>query len=162
MKKIHIIILSIFALNIIGMLWWFSDTQVIKRQTKALAESLSMAKSDPQSIRALKHQKLTLLLADKLECSVEVSDYSHTFNRNELTEAHLAVLNYCESTSAKVSDISINFDNDTTATVTSILGLSATEKGGKTHSESCTAELTWQQNDKSQWRLSRISLKGKK
>ena len=162
MKKTHLIILSILTLNIIALLWWFSDTQVIKRQTKTLAESLSMAKSDSQSIRALKHQKLILLLSDKLECIIDVSNYSHTFDRSELTEVHLAVLNYCESTSAEVSDISISFNSDTSATVTSHLNLAATEKGGKTHSESCTTELTWQQNDESQWRLSRLSLKGKK
>jgi len=161
MKKIHIIILSILALNIIGMLWWFSDTQVIKHQTKDLTACLNMAESDSQSIRALKHQKLTHLLADKLECTVEVSEYSYTFNRNELTEAHLAVLNYCQSTSAKASDTSIHFDNNTTATVTSTLDLSTTEKGNKTHSESCTAELTWQKDNEKQWRLSRISLRGK-
>lgn len=162
MKRIHIVILSVFTLNIAGMLWWFSDTQVVKRQTKDLVTSLTMTESDSQSIRALKHQKLTHLLADKLECTIKVSEYSHTFNRNELTEAHLAVLNYCQSTSAKASDISINFDNDTTATVTSTLDLSATEKGSKTHSESCTAELTWQKDNENQWRLSRISLREKK
>ena len=158
MKKFHIILLSMLVLNMIGMLWWFSDTQIIKRQTKDLAASLSMTQSDSPSSRALKHQKLTHLLAAKLKCTIEVPGYSHTFNRSELTEAHLALLNHCKSSSAKASAISISFENDTTAMVTLSLDLSVIEKSDKTHRETCTAELTWQEDSENQWRLIRVSL----
>lgn len=161
MKKIHIVILCFFTLNIAGMPWWFSDTQVIKRQTQDLAETLTMLKEDEKGTRALKSQQLAGLLSDSFRCSVQVKDYNHEFSKTELTQAHLAMTSYCQSSSAEASDISINFDNENTATVTSTLYLSATETGNKTHSESCNAELTWEKNEDRQWRLIQISLKGK-
>jgi len=159
MKKIHIII-AIFALNTAGLIWWFSDTQIIKRQTKALAESLTISSTDPQTIRALKNQKFILLLAEDLHCSVQIKDYSYEFDKSDLAAAHLAMLNYGQSSSAEASNITLTFNSDTSATVTSTIDLTATEKGGKTHSESSQAELTWKKNEQKKWRLQKITLKG--
>lgn len=161
MKKSHIIILSLFVINAGVLLWWFSDTQVIKRQTKSLAKSLTIDKEDGKSTRALKSQNLDRLLANSLVCSVEVKQHNYEFSKSELTQAHMAMTNYCQSSSANTSDFSIDITSDTTANVTATLNLSATENGGKIHTESCLATLTWQKNDKNQWRLDRIHIQPK-
>lgn len=158
MKKSHIIILSLFVINVVVLLWWFSDTQVIKRQTKALAETLTIVKEDGKSTRALKSQKLDGLLAVSLICSVEVKQYNYEFSKDELIQAHLAMTSMCQSTSAAASNIAISIDSDTSATVTADLKLSATENRGQTHNESCQAKLKWQKNDQGQWRLSSVHI----
>ncbi len=159
MKKIHIILI-IFALNTAGLIWWFSDTQVIKRQTKALTECITTSSSAPQTTKALKNQKFIALLAEDLHCSVQIKDYSYEFDRDDLAAAHLALLNYGESSTAEASDISLTFNSDDTATVTAYLNLAVTEKGGKSHSESSHAELIWKETEQNKWRIQKITLKG--
>lgn len=160
MKKSHAIILSLFIINIGVLLWWFSDTQVVKRQTKDLAATLTIASTDGKSARGLKSQKLDKLLSDSLVCTVDIEDYPYEFSRSELTQAHMAMTHYCRNTSAETSNIDISID-DETASVTADLNLSATENGGKSHSESCQAKLTWQKNDQGQWRLHSVHIQRK-
>ena len=161
MKKSHSIILALFVINVGVLLWWFSDTQVIKRQTNTLAETLTILEEDGKSARALKSQKLDGLLADSLICSVEVKQYDHEFSKDELTQAHMAMTHLCQSASAEAAEITISINSDTSATVSAILDLSATEKRGKTHSESCQTDLTWKKNDQGKWRLTSITIKEK-
>ena len=160
MKKIHIILI-IFAINTAGLIWWFSDTQVIKRQTKALTECITTSSTDPQTTKALKNQKFISLLAADLHCSVQIKDYSYEFDRDDIAAAHLALLSYGESSSAEASDISLTFNSDDTATVTAYLNLDVTEKGGKAHRESSQAELTWKENEQNKWLIQKITLRGK-
>ena len=39
--------------------------------------------------------------------------------------------------------------------------LTATQKNGTSHSESCQATLTWQKNDQDQWRLHNVHIQQK-
>lgn len=158
MKKIHII-LVLLIINAGILLWWFSDTQVIKRQTNAFGETLVILKEEGKGARALKRQQLAGLLSDSLICSIKVKNYNYEFSKDELTQAHLAMTSLCHSSSAEASEISITIGSDTSATVTTTLDLSATEKGGQIHRATCRTELTWHKNDQGKWRLSTITIR---
>jgi len=159
MKNPTLIILGFFVVIVGILMWWFSDTQVIKRQTQQLAGSLSIAMTDGKIARLRKTQDFSELLALSVSCRIDIADYQSNFSHNDLKEAHHIMTHSCESSSAKVSQIEITIISDTQSTVTADLELAVIEKGGTKHGEPCKAMLTWEKNDTGKWELETIEIK---
>ncbi len=158
MKKPALIILAIFVVIVGILMWWFSDTQVIKRQTQQLANSLTIAITNGKTARLSKTQDFSGLLAPSVSCSIDIADYQSDFGHGDLTEAHHMMAQYCESSSAKASQIEITAISDTQSTVTADIDLAVIEKGGTKHGEPCKAVLVWEKNDSGKWKLESISI----
>ncbi|NWK57236.1 hypothetical protein HW115_16560 [Verrucomicrobiaceae bacterium N1E253] len=160
MTKSNFIIAAVFATVVAVLLWWFSDTQVIKRKTHALAETASVARADGKGARALKTKDLAGLLSNEVIGSVEVSRLSDSFSKDEMLSAHHMLVHNCRSASAIFSDMEIEIDDETgtSATVTASLDLLVTDTRGEEYKESCLASLTWKKNDQDQWSLHRIQI----
>jgi hypothetical protein len=159
MKKPVIITLCTLALIIASLAWWFSDTQVVKRQTKQFAKVLTIASNDAKSTRAQKNQNFTSLLAKSVSCHVNTANYQSDFHHDDLVSAHHMMVHSCQSSSATPSNLQISKPENNQATVTADLDLSVTEKDGTRHSDPCQATLVWQKNDQGKWKLSSIEIK---
>lgn len=156
MKKSLIITIGLFIIMIGVLMWWFSDTQVIKRQTQELANVLTIATVDGKTSRAARNQNFKSLLSKDASCTVDVKSYQGEFTRDDLIAAHHALVHTCKTANASASDVTITAINDTSATVTAKLAISVTEKNGNHHSETCQADLRWQKNDQGKWKLDSI------
>jgi len=159
MKKSALIILAIFVVIVGVLMWWFSDTQVIKRQTQQLADSLTIAKTDGKTARLSKTQDFSGLLASSVSCNIDIADYKSELGANDLKEAHHMMAHYCESSSAQASQIEITAISDARSTVTADIDLAVIEKGGTKHGEPCKAILIWEKNDSGKWKLESIEIK---
>lgn len=70
------------------LFWWFSPTQVLKRRTHSLLETLTMDAGTGKSTRQLGAYSLNALLAREVELSTPTIDQANgTFERSELESA---------------------------------------------------------------------------
>lgn len=143
-----------------GLIWWFSDAEVIKRRTEALAESLTVASTDGKSARLSKTQDFSSLLADSVTCTVDVEDYKAEFGHDDLQSAHHMMVHNCGSSTAKVSQLQLTMVSDDEASVTASLLLALTEKDGTPHGEACKAVLVWRKDGAGKWRLDSMVIQG--
>lgn len=160
MKKPVIITLGVFILTVGILMWWYSDAQVIERQSHQLAEVLTIESTDGKSARLGKTQDFSGLLDPSVTCTVDVSNYQSDFSHDELQAAHHMMAHNCEFSSAKISQIKITELTDTQATVDAELILSVTRKDGTRHGEACDAVLIWKKNDSGKWKIESIEIKG--
>lgn len=158
MKRNTTIALSLFTLIAGIILWWFSDTQILKRQTNQLAESLTISSTSKRTGRLLKVQSFQNLLDPEVRCAVDIAPYECDFQIDELITAFQAVAFSCDSTSARASDVVITFLDDDQATATADLSLILTRKNGTRHDEKCQATLLWKKNGQKEWKLHVIKL----
>lgn len=159
MKKPLIIIGTSFVLATGFLIWWFSDTQVIKRQTVELTELFTMSSGDGKASRVASNQNLAKLLDQKFTCTIDLDNYQGNHGRDALLEAHLYLGQSCQFSSVQVSDINIQSQTDSSATVQAEFSISVRMKGGSTHSESSPATLTWAKTSNDEWRLAEVILK---
>ncbi len=160
MKKPVIITLGVFILIVGVLMWWYSDAQVIERQSHELADALTIESTDGKSSRLSKTQDFSGLLDPSVTCTVDVSNYQSDFRHDDLQSAHHMMAHNCESSSAKISQIEITELTDTQATVDADLILSVTRKDGPRHGEACDAVLIWKKNDSGKWKIESIEIKG--
>ncbi|MBT8037846.1 MAG: hypothetical protein KJO21_09910 [Verrucomicrobiae bacterium] len=158
MKKTIVITLCALTLIITSLVWWFSDTQVIKRQTHELAHVLSVDRSDGKTRRAHKNQRFANLLAASASCRVDTPHYQTELHHTDLVSAHHMLVHSCQSSSATPTDIHISTPDRHRSTVTADLDLTVTEKEGTRHHETCRAVLLWQKNAQGQWKLHTIDV----
>lgn len=161
MKKPVIITLCTLSLIIASLAWWFSDSQVVKRQTHELTRLLTVASTDGKSTRALKNQNFTSLLSPAVSGHVDLPDYQSDFGHSDLVSAHHSLVHLCRSASVTPSNLKISKPEQNRAGVTADLDLSVTEKDGTRHDETCQATLIWQKNDQGKWKLSSIEIKAR-
>lgn len=158
MKKIFIILAVVFVVLIGVLLWWFSDSQVIMRNTRALAESLTIAADESKSTRALKSQDFAALLATDFSGSVQVDHYDGQIRRDEAVSGHQYLALSSESSHATVVDIAITSLEDDRATVTAKFSILVNTKGGGSYSDSADATLRWVKTADEIWKLKSAEL----
>ena len=158
MKK-PLIVFAATSVIVVGILvWWFSDSQVIKRQTVELADLFTMSSGDGKTSRASKNQNLGELLDEKLTCTIDLDEYHGEHGRDSLLEAHLYLGKACESSSVQASGIEIISLTDNSATVEAEFNILVRTTGGSTYSENSPVTLVWLKNDSGKWQLSKITL----
>lgn len=158
MKKPLLALLAILIIVIGVLMWWFSDSQVIKRQTHAWIDTLTILSTDGKTSRAGKTQDFSGLLDASVTCSVNISDYQSDFQHDELEAAHHMMVHNCESSSAQIGNLEISEITGTQATVQADLNLALTEQGGRKHGESCKLELIWTKTDAGTWKIESITI----
>lgn len=156
MKKPALILLGVMIIVVGTLAWWFSDAEVIKRQTEALAKSLTIASHDGKSARLSKTQGFSSLLAQSVSCSVVIQGYESEFGHDDLQAAHHMMVHNCGSATAKTSNVEITMLSDTEASVTADLLLTLKEKNGTPHGKACDAVLVWKKNEAGKWKLDSI------
>ncbi len=161
MKKPVIITLCTLSLIIASLAWWFSDAQVVKRQTHELTRLLTVASTDGKSTRAVKNQDFTSLLSPSVSGHVDLPDYQSDFGHSDLVSAHHALVHFCRSSSVIASKLKISKPDQNRASVTADLDLSVTEKDETRHKETCQATLVWQKNDQGKWKLGSIEIQAR-
>ena len=156
MKKNLIVAAVGFALAIGLLVWWFSDSQVIKRQTVELTELFTMSSADGKASRISGNQNLAKLLDKEFSCSIDLKQYQGEHGRDSLLEAHLYLGSACESSSVNASNIEIITLTDESATVQAQFSIEVRAKGGSGYSDDSPATLVWRKNDSGEWRLLKI------
>lgn len=140
------------------LLWWFSDSQVLKRNTQALAEHLTISANDAKSTRAAKSQDFVALLAADFGGTLKTNTYTGDITRDEAASGHQYFAQSCESSSVTVTDISINSISGTSATIEATYGASIVMKGGRSYSENAQATMIWKKADGGVWKLQSITV----
>ena len=158
MKKPIIAGAVIFAAVTAFLVWWFSDTQVIKRRTSLLAETLTISEPDSNPARALKSQKFAELLAKNFSGNADLARYSGNISRDEAISGHQYLSHSVKSSSLTLSDFKIISLESSTAQVSATFSLSITTKNGETDSETSATSLVWIKNDSGKWQLSSATL----
>jgi hypothetical protein len=107
------------------VMWWFSTSQVLKRRTSSLLETMTIEADSGMAGRQMKTYSLNRLLADsvKMETS-EIEAASGTFERNELESGFSWLANQAKETRFEVEDFeTIEVDGETAKVVLTLTGL---------------------------------------
>ena len=159
MKKPLILFIAGFLIVAGVLVWWFSDKQVIKRQTVVLTDLFSMSSGDGKASRVSRNQNLAKLLDPEFSCSIDIENYQGEHGRDSLLEAHIYLGQVCESSSVQVGGIEFLSLTDDSTTVRAEFSISVRMKSGSNYSESSPVILEWQKNENGEWRLKEVILK---
>lgn len=96
------------------LFWWFSPTQVLKRRTLSLLETLTMDAGTGKSTRQLGAYSLNALLAREVELSTPTIDQANgTFERSELESAFSWLSQQAKQTRFELEEFrSVNISGD--------------------------------------------------
>lgn len=144
------------------LIWWFSSSQVIKRNTRELAATLTISADDSKATRGLKGQDFAALLAPDFTGSVAVDNYQGDIDRDEAVMGHQYLAFQCQFSQAKVSAIEITGIEDGQATVTAHFQINVTTKGGTSYSDEADGVLIWVRTEEDTWKLQSAELSRKK
>ncbi len=110
------LIISAAALLVLAafLFWWFSPTQVLKRRTLSLLETLTMDAGTGKSTRQLGAYSLNVLLAREVELSTPTIDQANgTFERSELESAFSWLCQQAKHTRFELDEFrSVNISGD--------------------------------------------------
>jgi len=162
LKKPLLILTAVFAVLVGVLIWWFSDSQVIKRNTRALATTLTISADDSKATRGLKGQDFAALLDTDFSGSMNVDNYQGEIDRDEAVMGHQYLSFNCQFSQAKVSDIEITQIEGDQATVTAHFVINVTTKGGSSYSDEADGTLIWIRTEEDIWKLQSAELLEKK
>ncbi|MFK7911238.1 MAG: hypothetical protein AB8F34_11660 [Akkermansiaceae bacterium] len=159
MKKPLIIAAFVFAIVVGFLVWWFSDTQVIKRQTIKLTEVFTIKADDGKAARISKNQALGELVDREFSCTIDLENYNGSHSKDQLLEAHLYLGQACESSAVRVGEIEILSITDSRAEVKADFSISVRLTSGNSYTESAPATLIWAKSETENWKLREVILK---
>ena len=139
MKKTIIAIAAAFLVIIGALMWWFSDSQVVKRNTHSLANTLTIKENDTKSTRALKGQDFATLLESDFSGSIEIKSYSGHISRDDAVSGHQYMALSVKSSHVTVTDINITNIDVETATLTANFTVSVTNNDSSTRNDTTAA-----------------------
>ena len=152
----------LFALAIITafLMWWFSPSQVVKRQTNTVINCLDIPETATKTYRALKTTSFSNLLAKTATCHVDIANYHKDLTHDQLVESHQLYAYHVDWASAKGSNIKVNIIDDQHATAQAELNFTISSKKMAASSELITLNLSWQKNDAGKWQLTKVEMMG--
>ena len=157
MKKSLIIGLSVFIILTGTLLWYFSDSQVVKRRTYNLAKQFTIELDDSKSRRVLKSQHLASLLAADFKGAVDTKNYNREFGRDELISSHQYLVQKAQSSRLIITNLKITSMTKETATVSAEFTGSIDLKNDS-HNDSGNAVFTWKKTHAAPWELQTVTL----
>lgn len=102
MKRIHFAGIA-GLLAVAFVFWWFSPTQVLKRRSASLVESLSFKRDTGIPLRQLSGYSFGSFLADEVELdSHGIPEAEGTFSRSNLESAHTALASYARESGFEI------------------------------------------------------------
>lgn len=158
MKKPLLIVSVIFALIVGFLVWWFSASQVIKRNTRELAETLTISAGDSKATRGFKGQDFAALLDADFVGSVDVENYQGDIGRDDAVSGHQYLGFSCQFTRAEVTEIEIINLEGNQAEVHAHFEMHVTTKGGSSYSDEADATLIWVRSKEDTWLLQSADL----
>jgi hypothetical protein len=116
MKRPAIIVAVLAVLAGLGI-WWFSDTQVLKRRTQSLLTTLTLDSGSSKVSRQMGSYSLNNLLAEEVQLDTPtIKEANGSFARSELESAYSWLCNQCKQTRFELQDfhsVTINGDKAT-------------------------------------------------
>lgn len=154
MKRLVISAVILAALAGPGI-WWFSDTQVLKRRTGSLLATLTLDSGTGRAGRQMAAYSLNALLASQVELeNPEIEEANGSFERAELEAAFSWLCNQARQTRFEAGKFhSVSFSGDVAKVQLSLTGL--VELPAYRPADG-TYEVTFHwQKEEDGWRLSR-------
>ena len=124
MKRL-IISLSILALLAALGFWWFTDTQVLKRRTQSLLNTLTLDSGKGKVGRQMGAYSLNALLATQVRLDTPtIREANGMFERDELEGAYTWLCNQAKETRFELQDFrSVTVNGDRAKVELTLLGL---------------------------------------
>ena len=159
MKKSWIIIATVIAIIVGFLMWWFSDTQVLKRRTQELTELFSFEADGSKVTRINKNRLLGEILDKDFSCIIQLESYRGEHHAGELVEGHIYLGQVCETSSVDMADFEITSIDDNEATIVAHFSIYlAMKKGGRNYAEESPVTLTWEKSPEGLWLLNGAKL----
>ena len=158
MSKPALIGITLVAVTVAFLMWWYSDARIVQRQSDSLVKSLNVTGSETKNFLILKTNSFSNLLAESVNCHVDVSRHRSNYSYDELVAAHNYFVRNVITSNIKTSDAAVTMIDDTRARYDAALSLNVTGKGSNRLSETGTISVHWQKNDSDKWRVSKIEI----
>jgi len=142
------------------MLWWFSDSQLLKRKSQDLLDCINVTGNESRQYLMLKTNSFANLLADQVQCHVELETHQAHFTQEQLVENHHLFVTNVGSSIIIADDLTVMMGEDNNASVDLSISLNVTGKKGQQYSESGTMTLEWRKDESDQWQLTTIDILG--
>ena len=140
------------------MLWWFSDSQLLKRKSQALVDCINVTGNESRQYLMLKTNSFANLLAEKVQCHVELENHQANLSQEQLIEHHHLFVTNVGSSFITADDFTVIMGDDNNATVDMSISLNVTGKKGQQYSESGTLTLEWRKDQSDQWGITVIDI----
>jgi hypothetical protein len=124
MKRL-VISLVILALLAGFGIWWFSDTQVLKRRTQSLLTTLTLDSGTGKVGRQMGSYSLNALLAEQVDLDTPtIKEANGSFQREELESIYSWLCNQAKETRFELQDLrSVTVNGDTAKVDLTLIGL---------------------------------------
>jgi hypothetical protein len=154
MKRIVLPIVIVVLLGAFGY-WWLSPTQVLKRRTKSLLETLTLEAGSGRSARHMGGYALNALLAPQVELdSPTIAQANGTFERQEMESAYAWLCDQAKETRFALQNfesVVVNGDGaDVTFSLDALVELPSYSPADGRYE----VVFHWERDD-DQWRLSK-------
>lgn len=160
MNRSRVAMLISLVAIIIVLVWWFSPSQIIKRQTQTIVQCLDIPETATKTYRALKTNSFSNLLAKNVSCRVDIAEYKSKFSRDQLIESHQMYAYNVASAVAEASNIKVHIIDDKNARANTDIYFAITSKKIAAISEKIELNLDWKKTDTGKWRLTNIEMVG--
>ena len=160
MSKFTATVLFALAIMTAFLVWWFSPSQVVKRQTNTVIKCLDIPETATKTYRALKTTSFSNLLANTVTCHVDIANYQRDLGHAQLVESHQLYAYHVDWASAKASNIKVSIIDDQHATTQADLNFTISSKKMAASSEIIALNLSWQKNDAGKWQLTKVEMIG--
>ncbi len=150
-------LISLVAI-IIVLVWWFSPSQIIKRQTQKIIQCLDIPETATKTYRALKTNSFSNLLARSVSCRVDIAEYQSEFSRDQLIESHQMYAYNVASAVAEASNIEVHIIDDKNARTNADIYFAITSKKIAAIKEKIEINLDWEKTDTGKWRLTNVEI----
>ena len=160
MSKFTVTVLFALAIITAFSVWWFSPSQVVKRQTNTVIKCLDIPETATKTYRALKTTSFSNLLANRVTCHVDIAGYQKDLTHDQLVESHQLYAYHVDWASAKASNIKVSIIDDQHATTQADLNFTISSKKVAASSEIIALNLSWQKNDAGKWQLTKVEMIG--
>lgn len=154
MKRLRIFIIPAVVLSVFGI-WWFSPTQVLKRRTLSLLETLTLEETRGRAGLQLGAYSLNSLLAKEVELETPtLAEANGQFDRTEMEAAYGWLCSQAKKSHFTLKEFrSITIDGDlgqVDLTVDALVELLMVRPADGNY----VVEFRWQKSEEG-WRLSR-------
>ena len=153
------ILISLIAITII-LIWWFSPSQIIKRQTHTFVQCIDIPETATKTYRALKTNSFSNLLANAVACKVDISNYQSEFSRDQLIESHQLYAFNVSSAMASANNVEVSIIDDQNALSRAGIHFAIKSKKLAASGEKVELELKWKRNDAGKWQITNIEMLG--
>jgi hypothetical protein len=140
-------------------IWWFSGTQVLKRRTRALLDTVTVDAGSGKIARGLQASGIDGFLAPTIKLAVPSDLASGTWSRDEVAAGFRYVAEAADSTRFEIRDLESVAITGDRATVVAVLDANVHVDRQARIDGPYRTEFDWQKID-GRWRIARVAMTG--